>query len=98
MSPGAAQLARKLFPSNIYQISGNERNEENVGMHITVARIRQERAQWQSERAAQNDKIETPAQEPFIDRHRCPRLADHVLYGWTCSIWQPHSRPLPKGS
>src|SRR5437763_16810851 len=96
MSPGAAQLARKLFPSNIYQISGDERNEENVGMHITVACISCELAQWQSKRAAQDDKVETPAHETFIDRYRRPRLVDHVLYRWTFRIWQSHRHYLPK--
>src|SRR6266480_35847 len=87
-----------MFPPNIYQISGDERNEENVGMHITVACISCELTQWQSKRAAQDDKIDTPAHETFIDRHRRPRMVDHVLCGWAFSIWQTHSRYLPKGS
>ena len=62
ISPGAAQFARKLVPSNIYQISGDERNEQNVGMHVTMARISCELAQWQSERAAQDrqDRYTSP--------------------------------------
>src|SRR6266567_6681665 len=66
-------------------------------MHFTVARISYELAQWQSERAAQNHKIETPAHETFIGRDRRLRLVDHVLCGWTFSVWQTHSRYLPKG-
>ena len=41
-------------------------------MHVTVARISHELAQWQSERAAQNDKIDTPAGKASIGRHRRP--------------------------
>src|SRR6266568_5606251 len=67
-------------------------------MHLTVARISYELAQWQSERTTQNHKIETPADETFIGRHRRLRLVDHILCGWTCSVWQTHSRYLPKGS
>src|SRR6266487_1871395 len=65
-------------------------------MHLTVARISYELAQWQSERTTQNHQIETPADETFIDRHRRLRLVDYVLCGWTFSVWQTHSVIFPK--
>src|SRR5207244_2506032 len=73
ISPGAAQVARKLFPSDIYKISGNERNEQNVGVDITVCRIGYEFAQCQGERAAQADKVDTPAGTAPV--HRCHGIA-----------------------
>ena len=39
-------------------------------MHVTMARISHELAQWQSERAAQDDKIDTPARQTVLDRCR----------------------------
>jgi hypothetical protein len=56
-------------------------------MHVTVARINHELAQWQSERAAQDDKIDSPAGKAAA--HRGPSICrpDFAGRGVINDIW-----------